>query len=73
MTYALSGSSGSTTIGNPKSEGRPSAIDVHVSPASSERYTPPWNCMKSRSGCLGARCMLWTQSVMVSSRASSGM
>ena len=73
MTYALSGSSGSMTIGKPKSDGSPSAMLTHVSPASSERYTPPWNCMKSRSGRVGDRCMLWTQRSIVSSRFSSGM
>ena len=30
-------------------------MSVQLAPASSERYTPPWNCMNIRSGRLGAR------------------
>ena len=72
MTYALSGSAGSIASGKPKSDGRPSATSVHDSPASSERYTPPWNCMNIRSGRLGARSMWWTQRPASSSGVSSG-
>ncbi|CAA9483596.1 MAG: hypothetical protein AVDCRST_MAG17-317 [uncultured Solirubrobacterales bacterium] len=37
ITYALSGSAGSMTIGNPKSDGRPAPMSIQLSPASSER------------------------------------
>ena len=41
-------------------------------PASSDRWTPPWNCMKIRSGRGGARWIRCTQSAISSSGASSG-
>ena len=71
ITYAESGSAGSSTIGKPKSDGSPAPTSVHDSPASSERYTPPWNCMNIRSGRAAARCRSWTHSVIDGS-ASSG-
>jgi hypothetical protein len=37
ITYAASGSAGSSASGKPKSDGRPSPIAVHDAPASSER------------------------------------
>ena len=37
MTYALSGSAGSTTIGKPKSEGSPSPMSIQLPPPSSDR------------------------------------
>src|SRR5437867_3143568 len=40
MTYTVSASCGWTTIGKPKSDGRPSAIECHVLPWSSLRSTP---------------------------------
>jgi hypothetical protein len=45
---------------------------VQLSPASSERYTPPWNCMNMRSGRVAARSMLCTHSAISSGGASSG-
>jgi len=47
-------------------------MSFHVSPESSERYTPPWNCRYSVEGSSGARCMLWTHRSTASPRASSG-
>ena len=73
ITNALSGSAGSIASGKPNPLGRPSAISFQEEPASSLLYTLPWNCMKSRSGAAGARCMLWTHRVFVPARASSGM
>src|SRR6266545_2039849 len=72
MTNARSGRCGSWTSGKPKSDGSPSAMSSHVSPQSSERYTPPWNCMNSRSGASGERYMLWMHRSRVVSRTSSG-
>ena len=66
------GRAGSITKGNPNPDGSPSAMSFQVSPASSDRYTLPWNCMNRRSGRSGARCMLWTQSAWEPSRSSSG-
>ena len=62
----------SIASGKPKSDGSPSPISVHDSPASSERYTPPWNCRNIRSGRRGARCRSCTHNVSLSA-ASSGM
>src|SRR6266550_3506578 len=52
--------------------GKPSAISFQDEPASSLRYTRPWNCMNSRSAAAAARCMLCTQRAFVPARASSG-
>ena len=39
----------------PEVRRQPPAMSTHDRPASSERYTPPWNCMNRRSGRSGER------------------
>src|SRR5439155_790231 len=61
ITYATSGSSGSSASGNPKLVGRPfPSRRSQVSPRSSDRYTPQWFCCQSRSGRFGCTNSLCT-------------